>query len=233
MTVPLIILAVLATLGGLINLPYLSGSMAEAAGNHPEGAFFMLESWLEHSIASFELTESGLLHLPHIEPLALNYVVAALSIILAVGAFFIAFNVVYGRRPRTADERDPLREIPVIGPLIWWFAILPFDTLYMKGLIPAFNAMARWLAHSVDWAFWHDFVHENIIRDFFVGFARFSSDILDAKGLDGALVNGTARLTSRLADLLRQAQTGYVRNYALGLLVGVVVLLAYFLLMAG
>lgn len=233
MTVPLIVLAVLAVIGGFINFPFLSAARAEAAHNHPEGVFYMLESWLEHSIASFELNEAGLIHLPHIEPLALNYTVAILSIILALGAFFLAFSVVYGKRPKTADEPDPFRQIPIIGPLVWWFRVLPLDTFYMKGLVPLFNRAAHWLAHTVDWAFWHDFVHENIIRDFFVGFARFSSEVLDAKGLDGALVNGAARLTRRLAEGLRQFQTGYVRNYALGLFLGVVALLAYFLLTAG
>jgi NADH-quinone oxidoreductase subunit L len=207
--------------------------MAEAAQNHPQGVFFMLEGWLEHSIASFELSEAGLLHIPHVEPLAIDYVVAGLSIVLALAAFFLAFSVVYGRRPETATEPDPFRQIPVIGPAVWWFAVLPLNTFYVRVIIPAFDATARWLAYAVDWAFWHDFVHDNIFRDFFVGFAGFTSDVLDAKGLDGALVNGSARLTRWLAELLRRAQTGYVRNYALGLFLGVVLLLAYFLLMAG
>ena len=233
MTRPLIVLAFFAVVGGLLNLPFFSAGMAEAAHNHPEGIFLMLEGWLEHSIAAFELNEVGLIHLPHIEPLAVDYVVAGLSTILAVGAFFLAFSVVYGKRPQSAEETDPFREIPVIGPAVWWFAILPLNTLYMKGVIPAFNASARWLAHRLDWAFWHDFVHDNLIRDFFVGFARFSSEVLDAKGLDGALVNGSGRVTRWLAEQLRRVQTGYVRNYALGLVLGVVLLLAYFLLMAG
>ncbi len=233
MTVPLIILAVLAVIGGFMNLPFFSATQSQAAGNHPAGIFYMLEAWLEHSIASFEFNTTGLIHLPHIEPLALDYVVATISIILALGAFFLAFYVVYGKRPTTADEPDPFRQIPVIGPLVWWFAILPIDTFVMKGLVPAFNAFAHWLAHRVDWDFWHDFVHDNMIRDFFVGFARFSADVLDMKGLDGALVNGAARLTARLADGLRPLQTGYVRNYALGLFLGVVALIAYFLLTAG
>ena len=40
-------------------------------------------------------------------------------------------------------------------------------------------------------------------------------------------------LTRRLADAIRLTQTGYVRNYALGVFLGVVALLAYFLLIAG
>lgn len=233
MTAPLMVLAGLAVVGGFINLPFFSAGMAEAAGNHPEGVFFMLEAWLEHSIGAFELNEVGLVHLPHITPLALNYVVAVMSILFALVGFLLAFNVVYRRRPETATDTDPFREIPVIGPAVWWFAVLPLDTLYMKGVIPAYNAAARFLAHSVDWAFWHDFVHDNLIRDMFVGFARFSSNVLDAKGIDGALVNGSARVTRAFAEVLRRVQTGYVRNYALGLFLGVVLLLAYFLLMAG
>ncbi|MFW5943478.1 MAG: NADH-quinone oxidoreductase subunit L [Chloroflexota bacterium] len=233
MTRPLMALAGLAVVGGFLNLPFITGGMAEAAHNHPEGIFLGLEAWLEHSIASFTLTEEGLLAMPLLHPPAINYVVAGLSTLLAAVSFFLAFSVVYGQRPQTADEPDPLREIPVIGPFIWWFAILPLDTLYMKGVIPAFNRTAHWLAHSVDWAFWHDFVHDNIIRDVFVGFANFASDVLDAKGIDGALVHGSARITRWLADVIRLSQTGYVRNYALGLFIGVVALVAYFLLMAG
>ena len=231
MTVPLMILAVLAVFGGLLNLPYFSSGQAAAANNHPSGIFLGLEAWLEHSIASFALTAEGLFTMPLLEPPAVHMTVALLSTALAVAAFLLAFYVVYGKRPATAEDPDPFRQIPVIGPLVWWFAILPLDTLIMKGIVPAFNRMAHWLAHSVDWAFWHDFVHDNIIRDTFVGFARFSSEVLDAKGIDGALVEGAARLTRRLADAIRVTQTGYVRNYALGLFVGVVALLAYFLFM--
>jgi NADH-quinone oxidoreductase subunit L len=100
-------------------------------------------------------------------------------------------------------------------------------------IVPLFNRMARWLAYRLDWAFWHDFVHDNVIRDLFVGFARFASDVLDRRGVDGGLVHGAARAAGGLAALFRITQTGYVRNYALGLFMGVVALLAYFLLSAG
>jgi NADH-quinone oxidoreductase subunit L len=233
MTVPLVILAALATVGGLLNLPFLTAGSAEAANNHPEGIFLALEGWLEHSLASFGLTEEGLVHLPLLEPASLNYLVAGLSLGLALLSFGLAFYVVYGKRPATAEEPDPFRSIPVLGPFIWWFAILPLNTLYMDFVVPLFNRLAHWLAHKVDWAFWHDFVHDNVIRDIFVGFAGFTSNVLDRRGLDGGLVHGAARLASGLAGALRLTQTGYVRNYALGLFLGVVALLAYFLLRAG
>ncbi|MFQ5435131.1 MAG: hypothetical protein ACE5FD_09675, partial [Anaerolineae bacterium] len=65
----------------------------------------------------------------------------------------------------------------------------------------------------------------------FVGFAGFTSDILDAKGVDG-LVNGAGAVARRLADGLRRTQTGFARNYALSVFLGAVALLVYFIWIA-
>ncbi len=51
---------------------------------------------------------------------------------------------------------------------------------------------------------------------------------MEAKGIDGA-VNGFAWLVRSTARHLRKVQTGYVRNYALGLAGGLVLVLAYVL----
>lgn len=225
MTRPLIILAVLAILGGFLNLPYFTEGMAEANHNHPAGIFLGLEGWLEHSIQAFELSEEGLIHLPH-TPIVLSPFVASLSTVLALASLALAFYVVYGNRPKTADERDPLQGTP-----IWWFSILPLDTFYNKFIIAPFSRIAHWCAYVLDGAFWHDFVHDRLIRDFFVGFSNFSADILDMQGVDG-LVNGAGKTARRLADTIRLSQTGYARNYALSIFLGAVALLAYFLLMA-
>ena len=50
----------------------------------------------------------------------------------------------------------------------------------------------------------------------------------DAGVVDGA-VRGTGRLVQLASGLLRKTQTGYVRNYALGLTIGVVVVVGLFL----
>lgn len=229
MTVPLMILAVLAILGGLLNFP----NFGAAAETHAEtavmseeqesGGFNLaLEHWLEHSISSFALTEEGMVQMPH-TPTNFQLSVAGISTILALLALGGSFLVVYGKRPQTADERDPLQSTP-----IWWFSILPFEWLYMHSVVPAFKWLARWLAETIDWAFWHDFVHNNLIRDLFVGFANFASDVLDANGVDG-LVNGSGRFTSYVGSIIRKSQTGYARNYALGVFLGTVLLLAYFI----
>jgi NADH-quinone oxidoreductase subunit L len=57
-------------------------------------------------------------------------------------------------------------------------------------------------------------------------FARFLSDGVDKRGIDGA-VNGIGRITRDGGSGLRRLQTGLVRNYALAIVFGTVVLLAY------
>jgi NADH-quinone oxidoreductase subunit L len=227
MTIPLIILAFLSIFGGIENLPFFTEAAEEAAKATQRAEIQLaLEHWLEYGIGAFELTEEGVVHLPH-TPTVISPLVAGISLSLAVAGLLLAFFLVYRKRPETATDPDPLERTP-----IWWFAVLPLNTLYMKFLVPGFNWLAKWLADSVDWVFWHDFFHDRIIRDTFVGFANFAADVLDAKGVDG-IVNGSARLTGRIAGVLRLVQTGFVRNYALILFLGVVAVVAYFVLMAG
>jgi NADH-quinone oxidoreductase subunit L len=78
-TVPLIILAALATLGGALNLPGLHG----------------LTNWLEHTIAGVEA-----------EPF--NFLAAGISTLLALVAIGIAW-VFYGRKTLAVGQKDPLK----------------------------------------------------------------------------------------------------------------------------
>jgi NADH-quinone oxidoreductase subunit L len=222
-TVPLIILAILTIVGGFLNTPYLSAAEAERYDMHPHGFWLVLESWAEHSIEAYELTAEKILQLPK-TPVVFSPVVAGLSMLLAVGGLTLAW-LVYRGRPKTSSEPDRLSRTP-----IWWWAVLPLNTFYMKGLVPLFNRFSVWLAEKVDWAFWHDFVHDRIIRDIFVTGADFTANVLDAQGVDG-LVNGAGSVTKRLAGALRLTQTGYTRTYALAVLLGAVGLLIYFLVM--
>jgi NADH-quinone oxidoreductase subunit L len=57
-------------------------------------------------------------------------------------------------------------------------------------------------------------------------FARFLSDGVDRTGIDGA-VNGIATAAREGSGGLRRVQTGLVRNYALGIAIGTVLLLLY------
>jgi NADH-quinone oxidoreductase subunit L len=58
--------------------------------------------------------------------------------------------------------------------------------------------------------------------------ARFCAEVVDPKVIDGA-VNGVAGAFTGTGVLLRRTQTGYVRNYVLGIVFGTVVLLGFML----
>jgi NADH-quinone oxidoreductase subunit L len=58
--------------------------------------------------------------------------------------------------------------------------------------------------------------------------AAFCADVVDPKVIDGA-VNGVAGAFKGSGTLLRRTQTGYVRNYVLGIVFGTVVVLGFML----
>jgi NADH-quinone oxidoreductase subunit L len=67
----------------------------------------------------------------------------------------------------------------------------------------------------------------------FAGGARWIGDKLwrygDVQIIDGTLVNGTARLIGRIAAVIRHLQSGLVYHYAFAMIIGVFVLLTWFM----
>ncbi len=73
-------------------------------------------------------------------------------------------------------------------------------------------------------------MYDKAVTDFMGGPGRRMFDAatwFDANIIDGA-VKGTARITTTVGSRLRLAQTGLVRTYALGVVVGTVILVTYF-----
>jgi NADH-quinone oxidoreductase subunit L len=62
--------------------------------------------------------------------------------------------------------------------------------------------------------------------------AVLAADVVDKQGIDGA-VNGAGWVARWVGSQVRKTQTGYVRNYALGIAAGAVLALAWFLVRAG
>jgi NADH-quinone oxidoreductase subunit L len=58
--------------------------------------------------------------------------------------------------------------------------------------------------------------------------ATLAATVVDPKIIDGG-VNGVAALVRRSGSLVRKTQTGYVRNYVLGIVLGTVLVLAFML----
>jgi len=75
-------------------------------------------------------------------------------------------------------------------------------------------------------AYYIDIVWSRFVSGPLSAFARFLSDGVDRAGIDGA-VNGIATAAREGSGGLRRLQTGLVRNYALGIALGTVLLLLY------
>jgi len=228
MTRPLVILAALSVVAGLLNLPFFSSSAAERAEEtHQFGIFLRVEHFLESSLGSLELDHvEHLVDVPE-TPITLVYSVAAISLVLAVGGLVIAY-LVYRNRMAKSTDPDPMARIKPI----WWFGILPLNTFYYKTIVAGYNWLARFLAEKVDWQVWHDWFHESVIRDGYLAISGWLSDVFDLGFIDGFLVNGAGRATDWFANVLRITQTGYVRNYALFVFLGVIALLVWFIYIA-
>ncbi|MCS6847428.1 MAG: NADH-quinone oxidoreductase subunit L [Anaerolineae bacterium] len=89
------------------------------------------------------------------------------------------------------------------------------------------TGLGRFLAKA--WYF-DDAYKSAIVKPFYV-ISTVCAQVIDVGMIDGA-VNGVGRLFRNLGGSLRSVQTGFVRNYGLVMLVGVVVVVAYFVLNA-
>lgn len=211
MTVPLMVLAGLSVLGGALNLP----------GIHTFG------HWLEHSI---ELTKHEL-YLPawlKISWGGLNPIVALVSTLLALLAIYLSW-LIYGRKPLAAGQPDPLKKplgLIFTGMENKWFV----DEGYWAVFVNRYVDIARFLADVVDWRFWHDWFHDKVIAGTYVWLSQVALNrYADQKGID-AFFNGLGELTKRVSVSLRRLQTGFVRSYALAVMLGVVLIVGYLLM---
>ena len=219
MTVPLIILAVLSALGGALNLP----------GLHT------FTSWLEHTLEGGEHVAGAAVEgaKAAVEG-GFNPFVATISTLLAVVGITLAWYL-YDRRfrdlqqlPTARRPDDPLRSL--IGPVFtgmerkWWV-----DEFYWAVILNPYIALSKFLAEVIDGRFWHDWFHDVVLAKGYNLLTGFLNLRIDLGGID-AIANGLGQGTKALAASLRRLQTGYVRNYALSVFIGVVVILGYLLL---
>ena len=77
--------------------------------------------------------------------------------------------------------------------------------------------------------YWIDELYDILFVNSIVNFSRFLWRAFDEKVIDG-IVNGVAEMVRGWARELRLAQTGLVKDYALAMLVGIVVVIGYFVL---
>jgi len=76
--------------------------------------------------------------------------------------------------------------------------------------------------------YWDDFYENVVVETVINGIGRRAFAAFDTHVVDGA-VNGVARVAQRASSALRLTQTGIVQNYALGLVLGVVLVIGIML----
>jgi NADH-quinone oxidoreductase subunit L len=170
MTMPLVVLAAFALLGGLVfGLPLENG---------------IFHHWLEPALEGLGHHEGEGFHLPIVASLVISSVVAIAGIALAYRR--------YGAAPPETVEGATVRRGGLLyqGSLNKWYV----DEIY--------NAL--------------------VVRPYEM-LAAFSARFFDRYIIDGA-VNGVAVLLGAFGGLASKLQGGFVRSYALGIILGLVLI---------
>ncbi|AEG93733.1 NADH-quinone oxidoreductase subunit L [Ramlibacter tataouinensis] len=117
----------------------------------------------------------------------------------------------------------PVLYLAVAGVVLAWY-------MYMvnPALPAALRAHLQTVYKILDNKYYMDWINENIIaraaRGLGLGLWKGGDQAL----IDGALVNGSARVVGAFAFMVRRLQTGFLYHYALAMIVGVFVLLTWF-----
>jgi len=176
MTLPLTILALLAVIGGLLNLP---GELVGAEG------LGLMNRLLAHPLGH-----------PH------AYLSRGLQLALLIVSGLLPIVALIWAQGLWGIRTDRLRRLS--QRYAWLYRLLVnkyyVDELYLALVVNPLRRLGTFLAQAVD-----------------------------QQGIDGA-VNGVASLLGQGGEGTRRLQTGYVRNYALGIVLGVVVVVGYLVL---
>jgi NADH-quinone oxidoreductase subunit L len=78
--------------------------------------------------------------------------------------------------------------------------------------------------------YYFDELYQKIFADAGVRFGTSLWQRADAGFIDGVLVNGSAQLVNRVAGLVRRIQTGYLYHYAFAMIVGLIGIIAYWVI---
>lgn len=171
MTVPLIILAVLSIIGGLV------------------GSFDLIGLPRYQPLAAFLSPVFADVHTMATASLSIQWISTLLSVVIALLGIFAAWRL-YGRGFQYKENENPLYQ-------------LVFHKYYVDEILDAV-----------------------IVRPI-VWFGSTASRLLEGDVLDG----GSRFIAGGLRGIsggLRRLQTGYVRNYALAILIGVVLIILYY-----
>ncbi len=188
-------------------------------------------------------------HTPHETP----WVVWLPLVLLAIPSVVIGYMTIgaivegnwFGSAIYVSDAHHAMKELAeefhsayamgmhAFGTLPFWLALAGVVSAYLLYLvftdIPAKIAARFSLIYAI---LEHKYGFDEFNDWFFAGGARKIGSGLWTRGdvtvIDGWMVNGTAKLVGWFSGLLRQFQSGYIYHYAFAMLIGVFVLITWF-----
>ncbi len=189
-------------------------------------------------------------HKPHESPLVVWLPLVLLAIPSVVIGFFTIDAMLYGDFLKDAisvnlDKHPAMRELAEAfhGPLAmavhglstapFWLAVAGVAlSYYMYMINPALPAAIKRgfgpVYRLLENKYYLDWINENILARGAraLGTAFWKGG--DQAVIDGAVVNGSWKTIGRIAGLVRRAQSGFIYHYAMAMLLGIFVLMTYF-----
>jgi len=189
-------------------------------------------------------------HKPHESP----WVVTVPLILLAIPSVLIGFVTIqpmlYGEFFKDAifidaEKHGAMRELAQLfhGPIQmavhalstmpFWLAVAGVATSYYMYMVnPALPAAIKTrvlpIYNLLENKYYLDWINENILargaRALGTSLWKWGDQVL----IDGLIVNGSWKLVAQVSGLVRKVQTGYLYHYALAMILGVFVLMTYF-----
>jgi NADH-quinone oxidoreductase subunit L len=190
------------------------------AGSHPPG-----------SPAPAPASTSSL---PHESPPVMLGPLVVLAVLSAFGGILHLFGHPGGIDPLAwlAPVFGSASYDPHLSTAMLWVLGIVDAVVAFAGLVIAFPIWSRRPAVAalepavLQRSYFLDDIYDAVIGRPAEALARFTATVVEPKVIDGA-VTGVARLARSTAAGLRRVQTGFVRQYALGIVIGLVVLLAW------
>ena len=189
-------------------------------------------------------------HKPHESPLVVWLPLVLLAIPSVIIGFFTIDAMLYGDFLKDAisfnlDKHPAMREMAEAfhGPVAmaihglstapFWLAVAGVAlSYYMYMINPALPAAIKRgfgpVYRLLENKYYLDWINENIVARGAraLGTAFWKGG--DQAVIDGAIVNGSWRTIGRIAGLVRRAQSGFIYHYAMAMLLGIFVLMTYF-----
>jgi NADH-quinone oxidoreductase subunit L len=219
MTVPLIVLAVLATVGGLVGIPYALSSLVGGVPNYFERTLepAVAKAPERGGAAGHEAAATGQANEPRLLSRPPQPVDGASP--LSVGE---------GQQGEHAAERVPAPEELSMERLFTLVSLVIAALGIGIGYLVFSKRPLRPLPRLLENKYYVDEIYDAaIINPIKTGSREGLWRLLDVKVIDG-LVNGTGRALRETGDVVRRVQFGFVRSYAAIILLGALAVIGYF-----